>query len=155
MFLTGKVEYRGSEPALAWRESGKAFRKNHPSSPERDLSLNLPVIGSLVKHEYSALTNSATEAHLRGVIVENHFGKKNLSTPNRDFNPNLSVIDSLVQHENDTEEGTGNIYHKSDTFRSHGLTYEYRRAVSLVSILSGQAQSIECDHRAADTISRP
>ncbi|CAG2053056.1 unnamed protein product [Timema podura] len=26
----GKVEFRGSEPAFAWRLSGKPFRKNHP-----------------------------------------------------------------------------------------------------------------------------
>ncbi|CAG2055255.1 unnamed protein product, partial [Timema podura] len=36
--------------------------KTTPSSPERDLNLNLPVLGSLAQHETSALANHATEA---------------------------------------------------------------------------------------------
>nr|CAD7588569.1 unnamed protein product [Timema genevievae] len=58
----GKVEYRESEPAFAWRESGKLFKKNHPSSPERDSNLDLPVLGSLAQHKSSGLANYATEA---------------------------------------------------------------------------------------------
>nr|CAD7612009.1 unnamed protein product [Timema genevievae] len=45
-------EFRGSEPAFAWRESGLPFRENHPpSSPDRDSNLDLPVTeaGSLQK----------------------------------------------------------------------------------------------------------
>nr|CAD7203137.1 unnamed protein product [Timema douglasi] len=37
--LTAPI-YKGSEPAFAWRESGKPFRKNTASSPNRDSSLN-------------------------------------------------------------------------------------------------------------------
>nr|CAD7401296.1 unnamed protein product [Timema poppensis] len=49
-FGIGKVEYRGSEPKFAWRKSGKRFRKTTPSSPDRDLNLDLPVLGSLAQH---------------------------------------------------------------------------------------------------------
>nr|CAD7449207.1 unnamed protein product [Timema bartmani] len=48
----GKIEFRRSEPAFAWRESGKPFRKNHPSSPDRDSNLNFPVLGSLAQHDW-------------------------------------------------------------------------------------------------------
>nr|CAD7458167.1 unnamed protein product [Timema tahoe] len=49
-------------PAFAWRKNGEPLRKNHPSSPERDTSLDIPVIGSLaLKHETSALANYTTE----------------------------------------------------------------------------------------------
>nr|CAD7439997.1 unnamed protein product [Timema bartmani] len=50
----GKVEFRGSEPAFAWRESGKPFRKHHPSSPDRDSNLDLPVLGSRAQHDERA-----------------------------------------------------------------------------------------------------
>nr|CAD7255902.1 unnamed protein product [Timema shepardi] len=36
---------------FAWRESGKPFRKNHPSSPDRDLNLDLPVFSGRAQHE--------------------------------------------------------------------------------------------------------
>nr|CAD7259787.1 unnamed protein product [Timema shepardi] len=52
---------RASEPALAWKKSGKPFRKNHPISPKRDLNLNLPVLGSLAQHETSELGDYTTE----------------------------------------------------------------------------------------------
>nr|CAD7453818.1 unnamed protein product [Timema tahoe] len=42
----------GSELAFAWRESGKQFGKNHPSSPDRDLNLDLPVLGGLAQHDW-------------------------------------------------------------------------------------------------------
>nr|CAD7575111.1 unnamed protein product [Timema californicum] len=58
---TPLVGYRGSEPALAWRDSGKPLRKTTPSSPERDSNLNLLILGSLAQHETSALANYATE----------------------------------------------------------------------------------------------
>nr|CAD7426847.1 unnamed protein product [Timema monikensis] len=35
---------KGSEPAFAWRESGKPFRKNYSSSSDRDSNLDLPVL---------------------------------------------------------------------------------------------------------------
>ncbi|CAG2061705.1 unnamed protein product, partial [Timema podura] len=59
----GKVEFRGSEPAFVWRESAKSLGENHPSSLNRDLNLNLPVLGSLAQYESSALANYATEAY--------------------------------------------------------------------------------------------
>nr|CAD7413636.1 unnamed protein product [Timema poppensis] len=52
----------GSEPASAWKESGKLFRENYLSSPDRDSNLDLPVLGSLAQHETSTLANYATEA---------------------------------------------------------------------------------------------
>nr|CAD7452692.1 unnamed protein product [Timema tahoe] len=58
------VSFRGSEPAFAWRKSGKPFRKNHPSSPNRDSNLDLPVLGSLAQHKTGALANQATEGDL-------------------------------------------------------------------------------------------
>nr|CAD7197022.1 unnamed protein product [Timema douglasi] len=42
---------RGSEPAFAWRKSGKPFRKNHLSSPDRDSNLDLPVLSSRAQHD--------------------------------------------------------------------------------------------------------
>nr|CAD7424862.1 unnamed protein product [Timema monikensis] len=61
-----KVGYRGREPTFAWRESGKLFRENHPSSTERDSNLGLRVPGSLAQHETSALTNFATGRKCKG-----------------------------------------------------------------------------------------
>nr|CAD7453178.1 unnamed protein product [Timema tahoe] len=63
VFMLGivKVEYRRSEPAFAWRESGKPFRKTTPSSPNRDSNSISP--SSAVKlNTTSALANYATEA---------------------------------------------------------------------------------------------
>nr|CAD7411776.1 unnamed protein product [Timema cristinae] len=45
---------RGSEPAFAWRESGKPFREPptpSPSSPNRDSNLDLPVLSSRAQHD--------------------------------------------------------------------------------------------------------
>nr|CAD7577721.1 unnamed protein product [Timema californicum] len=53
----GKVEYKGSEPAYSWRESGKPFRKNHLQSSEQESNLDIPVLGRLAQHKTSALTN--------------------------------------------------------------------------------------------------
>nr|CAD7413555.1 unnamed protein product [Timema poppensis] len=55
---------RGSEPALAWRESGKPFRKKTTlSSPDRDSNLDLPrPQQSSFNTTTSALANYATEA---------------------------------------------------------------------------------------------
>nr|CAD7603611.1 unnamed protein product [Timema genevievae] len=58
----GKVECRLSEPTFVWKESEKNIKgKPSPSSPERDLNLNLPVLGSLAQQESSALANYAAE----------------------------------------------------------------------------------------------
>ncbi|CAG2055086.1 unnamed protein product [Timema podura] len=63
-----KVEFRGSEPTFAWRESRKSFRnprpRHSPSSPDLDSNLDLPVLGSLAQHETSALANYTTELHM-------------------------------------------------------------------------------------------
>nr|CAD7569961.1 unnamed protein product [Timema californicum] len=50
-FSRRTVELEGSEPALAWRESGKPFRKNRPSSPDRDSNLDLRVLSSRAQHD--------------------------------------------------------------------------------------------------------
>nr|CAD7456037.1 unnamed protein product [Timema tahoe] len=79
------------------------------SSPDRGLNLDLPVLGSLVQHETSALANYAAEElgrlnikevnpHLRGERVENNFGK-NLGSPKRDPTSYLPVLCILAQHE--------------------------------------------------------
>nr|CAD7408030.1 unnamed protein product [Timema cristinae] len=49
-----------SEPAFAWRESGKPFRKNHPSSPDQDSNLISPS-SAVELNMASALANYATE----------------------------------------------------------------------------------------------
>nr|CAD7394513.1 unnamed protein product [Timema cristinae] len=53
----------GSEPAFAWLNSGKPFRKNHLSSPDRDSKLRLLILGSQTQHESSALANNATKGN--------------------------------------------------------------------------------------------
>nr|CAD7440620.1 unnamed protein product [Timema bartmani] len=58
----GKVEFRGSEPTFAWRESRKPSRKNYLSLPDRDSNLNIPILSSRAQHETSALANYVTEA---------------------------------------------------------------------------------------------
>nr|CAD7392366.1 unnamed protein product [Timema cristinae] len=50
--------------AFAWKESGKPQRKNHPSSPERDLNLDLTILSGLAQDETSALDKYASENHL-------------------------------------------------------------------------------------------
>nr|CAD7461275.1 unnamed protein product [Timema tahoe] len=57
-----------------------------PSSPQRDSNLDLPVLGSLARHETSALANYATEE------------EPTLSTPDRDTN---LVIGNPVYHVSD------------------------------------------------------
>nr|CAD7411546.1 unnamed protein product [Timema poppensis] len=57
---------KGSEPPLAWRESGKPSRKTTLSSPKRDSNLDHTVFGKLAQHVTSALANYATEAVILG-----------------------------------------------------------------------------------------
>nr|CAD7586881.1 unnamed protein product [Timema genevievae] len=57
----GRVGFKGSEPAFAWKESGKPFRKNHPSSPDRDSNLDLPS-SAVELNTTGALANYANEA---------------------------------------------------------------------------------------------
>nr|CAD7587697.1 unnamed protein product [Timema genevievae] len=98
-------------------------------TPDQNSNLYLPVIGSLVYCECSALDHEATEAlanapvvlsqttedgeieelgglnleevnpHLRGGRVENHLGKTTPSSPDRDSNLDLPVLSSLAQHD--------------------------------------------------------
>nr|CAD7454101.1 unnamed protein product [Timema tahoe] len=57
----GEVEFRGSEPAFAWRESGKSFRKNHPQFIRTSISPSSVVWLNTT----GALVNYATEAGLK------------------------------------------------------------------------------------------
>nr|CAD7256316.1 unnamed protein product [Timema shepardi] len=41
----------GSEPALALRENGKPFRKNHPQFTDRDSNLDIPILSSRAQHD--------------------------------------------------------------------------------------------------------
>nr|CAD7195954.1 unnamed protein product [Timema douglasi] len=70
------VEFKGSEPEFVWRESGKPFKKNHPSSPGRDLNLDLPILGSLALHETSALANYAIKFNVNTSVAIPQFMKK-------------------------------------------------------------------------------
>nr|CAD7446664.1 unnamed protein product [Timema bartmani] len=63
----------GSELAFAWRESGKTFRENTSSIPDRDSNLGIPVLSSLVQHETSALANYATELANAPVVLSQTF----------------------------------------------------------------------------------
>nr|CAD7392686.1 unnamed protein product [Timema cristinae] len=65
-----KIIFRENVPAFVWRKNGKPFLKTTFSTPDRELNLNLPVIGSLVNRESSALDHMATEAG----GVSNSFG---------------------------------------------------------------------------------
>nr|CAD7256327.1 unnamed protein product [Timema shepardi] len=59
----GKVEYIESEPSFSWRGSGENYLgKTTPSSPDRDSNFDIPVLGSPVQYETSALTDYATQA---------------------------------------------------------------------------------------------
>nr|CAD7575142.1 unnamed protein product [Timema californicum] len=53
--------HRGSEPALAWRESGKPFRKNHPQYPT-EIRTSISSSSAIELNTTSALANYATEA---------------------------------------------------------------------------------------------
>nr|CAD7409421.1 unnamed protein product [Timema cristinae] len=108
------------EPAFAWRESGKPFRKNHPSSPDRDSNLDLPVLSSQAQHDKrvsqliyrGGLPILALEANkirnvecrrLECIFAWRESGKtlsnKTLSLPDQDLTFDLPVIGSLVYRE--------------------------------------------------------
>nr|CAD7260282.1 unnamed protein product [Timema shepardi] len=105
-------DYRFEEvnPHLGGGSVENHIGKTNPSSPELDLNLDLPVLGSLDQHDTSVLANCATETgigkveleevnpHLRGEKVENHLGKTTPSSPDRDSNLDLSVLSSQAQH---------------------------------------------------------
>nr|CAD7198438.1 unnamed protein product [Timema douglasi] len=52
---------RGSEPAFAWRESGKPFRKNPPSVHPTEIRTSISPSSSVELNTTSALANCATE----------------------------------------------------------------------------------------------
>nr|CAD7589024.1 unnamed protein product [Timema genevievae] len=89
-----KVEFRGSVPGAAWREKelNTILDENTLSQPEWNSNLDVPVMGSLVYCESSALDHAATEVGR----VENYFGTTPLSIPDQESNLDLPVIDSLV-----------------------------------------------------------
>nr|CAD7426032.1 unnamed protein product [Timema monikensis] len=61
---------RLSVPAFAWKDSGKQFWKNHPQYiPDRDSNLDLPVVGSLVYFESSALDHVDTNVGNNDVTI--------------------------------------------------------------------------------------
>nr|CAD7586939.1 unnamed protein product [Timema genevievae] len=53
---------RGSEPAFAWRESGKTFRKNHPSVHPTEIRTSISPSSAVELNTTGALANYATEA---------------------------------------------------------------------------------------------
>nr|CAD7425788.1 unnamed protein product [Timema monikensis] len=59
----GKVD-RGSEPAFAWRESGKPFRKNHPPVHQTEIRTSISPSSAVGLNTTSALANYATEEGL-------------------------------------------------------------------------------------------
>nr|CAD7573707.1 unnamed protein product [Timema californicum] len=64
MFMQKYQVFLGSEPALAWRESGKPFMTNHPDSPKRYSNLDCLVLCSLAQRRTRALANWVSEADL-------------------------------------------------------------------------------------------
>nr|CAD7423996.1 unnamed protein product [Timema monikensis] len=82
------VSQRGSEPAFAWRESGKPFRNPPPLVHPTKIRTSISPSSAAELNTTSALAIYATEAgigkvklenvkpHLRGGRVENHLGKK-------------------------------------------------------------------------------
>nr|CAD7572042.1 unnamed protein product [Timema californicum] len=89
---------RGSEPAFAWKEIGKPFRKNKPSSPDRDSTLDLPVLSSRAQHD-KCVKLEEVNPHLRGGRVENHLEKTTPSSSDRDSNLDLPILSSRAQHD--------------------------------------------------------
>nr|CAD7445040.1 unnamed protein product [Timema bartmani] len=65
--------------------------KATPSSPDRDMNLDLPVLGSLALHETSTLANYATEAgdrgtgSLQGNLVDDALGESSVSASRAPF----------------------------------------------------------------------
>ncbi|CAG2053979.1 unnamed protein product [Timema podura] len=65
------VEFRGSEPTFAWRESGKLFRKNHPQFTRPRFEPRSPRPRRSQLNTTSALANYATEVGMATGIVTN------------------------------------------------------------------------------------
>nr|CAD7599478.1 unnamed protein product [Timema genevievae] len=57
-----RLNLEEANPHLRGGRMEKYLGKNHPSSPNRDSSLDLPILGNLAQHETSALSSYANEA---------------------------------------------------------------------------------------------
>nr|CAD7595863.1 unnamed protein product [Timema genevievae] len=62
----GRGEFRGSEAAFAWRESGKLLRKNHPQFTRSEIRTSISPSSVVELNTTSALSNYATEAGTYG-----------------------------------------------------------------------------------------
>nr|CAD7199704.1 unnamed protein product [Timema douglasi] len=103
---TGNLQiaiYRGSEPAFAWKESGKPFRKNHPSSPDRDSNLDLPVLSSRAQHN-----KRVSQLRHRGGTMEEAD----------------SLLDLLLRHQIETEDSDCSSRGVSDDLSQVELTVQ-------------------------------
>ncbi|CAG2061108.1 unnamed protein product [Timema podura] len=85
---------RGSEPAFAWRESGKPLRKNRPqfTRPRFEPRSPRPRRSSSTRLAREPTTPPRREGVEKSV-------EKTLSTLNRDSNPDPPVISSPINHE--------------------------------------------------------
>nr|CAD7262344.1 unnamed protein product [Timema shepardi] len=61
-FVKCSYDSIGSEPAFAWRESGKPFRKNHPRFTRTEIRTSISPSSAVKLNTTSALANYATEA---------------------------------------------------------------------------------------------
>nr|CAD7201662.1 unnamed protein product [Timema douglasi] len=61
MVNKGLHKGRGSEPAFAWRESGKPFRKNHPPVHPTEIRTSISPSSAVELNTTSALANYATK----------------------------------------------------------------------------------------------
>ncbi|CAG2065504.1 unnamed protein product [Timema podura] len=58
----GKVEFKASEPAFAWRESGKPFRINHPLVHSTEIRTSISPSSAVELSTTNSLANYATKA---------------------------------------------------------------------------------------------
>nr|CAD7440077.1 unnamed protein product [Timema bartmani] len=107
---TFQVEFRGSGAAFVWRESEKPFREYHPSSPERDSNLDLPVLSN-----YGVYTEYEDEACFT-CLLGTDFAKLPCSNLGREL---LSAVEQGQHgrcfHNNGYQGLTGHLTHKMGT----------------------------------------
>nr|CAD7452341.1 unnamed protein product [Timema tahoe] len=67
----GKVEFRGSEPAFSWRESGKPFIEKTPPVHATEIRTSISPFSAVWLNTTGALANYATEAgfHVLGYLM--------------------------------------------------------------------------------------
>ncbi|CAG2057568.1 unnamed protein product [Timema podura] len=87
-------------PHLHGRRVEKLFGKTTLNTADQDSNVNLPVIGSLVFCESSALDHVATEPVAQQLTncMLTHLGNTTPSSSDRDSNLDLTVLGSLAQH---------------------------------------------------------